>query len=250
MVQKVYTVKEFARMTGVTERTLRYYDRQGVLTPSSYTDNGYRLYNLDDLYKMQKILTMKFLGFSLKEIIQHLSEDTSSCVRQTLNNQKQLLKEKRDEIDFVIRTITKVEEVIQDEKVDSNLILTIIHSIQHEKMQKQWLAKHVSQPTLDQMFWQHVPDNAKVAIEREGLLIIKKLQTFFEQGLSPHEEQVQQSINILIGLLNDLIEPQYMKEIEKIELEDEMLFQFSFVSKEFQKFLEVAIERFNEVKEG
>ena len=70
--EKMYTVKEFADLTGVTERTLRYYDRKGVLVPTNYNKKGHRLYDHEDIVKMQKVLTLKYLGFSLNEIIENL----------------------------------------------------------------------------------------------------------------------------------------------------------------------------------
>lgn len=45
--EKMYTAQNFANLTGVTKRTLQYYDRKGILTPTSYTENGYRLYSYD-----------------------------------------------------------------------------------------------------------------------------------------------------------------------------------------------------------
>jgi DNA-binding transcriptional MerR regulator len=52
----------------VSIRTLRYYDKVGLLSPSQYTEAGYRLYTDADLLRLQQILALKFLGFSLEEI--------------------------------------------------------------------------------------------------------------------------------------------------------------------------------------
>ena len=64
-----YTSGEFAKKANVTLRTIRYYDRQGILKPSKVADNGYRLYTDADFAKLQKILSLKYLGFSLEEIM-------------------------------------------------------------------------------------------------------------------------------------------------------------------------------------
>ena len=55
-------------MAGVTLRTIRYYDKIGLLKPSHILDNGYRQYCNKDLITLQKILALKELGFSLEEI--------------------------------------------------------------------------------------------------------------------------------------------------------------------------------------
>lgn len=53
---KVYTVSQLATLAGVTVRTLHHYDRIGLLTPSSRTGAGYRLYGESDLFRLQQIL--------------------------------------------------------------------------------------------------------------------------------------------------------------------------------------------------
>jgi DNA-binding transcriptional MerR regulator len=66
--QRFYRTGQFAKMTSVTLRTLRFYDKVGLLSPTEYTEAGYRLYSEDDLLTLQHILALKFLGFSLDEI--------------------------------------------------------------------------------------------------------------------------------------------------------------------------------------
>lgn len=72
-MDKQYRVAQFAQLAGVTVRTLQYYDRIGLLHPSTTTEANYRLYTKADLLKLQQILTLKWLGFSLSEIAAILS---------------------------------------------------------------------------------------------------------------------------------------------------------------------------------
>lgn len=62
------TVKEVSALTGVTVRTLRYYDRIGLLRPEAVTEAGYRLYGDVALERLRHILLYRELGFSLREI--------------------------------------------------------------------------------------------------------------------------------------------------------------------------------------
>src|SRR5579885_3086153 len=64
----VYKVGEFAGLTGVSIRTLHHYDRLGLLRPSSRSEAGYRLYTARDLLRLQQIVTLRYLGFSLAAI--------------------------------------------------------------------------------------------------------------------------------------------------------------------------------------
>src|SRR5437879_13272443 len=66
--RKHYTTSQFAQKAAVTARTLRFYDKVGLLSPSEYTEAGHRLYSDEDLWSLQQILALKFLGFSLDEI--------------------------------------------------------------------------------------------------------------------------------------------------------------------------------------
>jgi len=67
-VNRTYRVGELARLTGVSVRALHHYDRIGLLHPSAHTEGGHRLYAIDDLVKLQQVLTLRYLGFSLAEI--------------------------------------------------------------------------------------------------------------------------------------------------------------------------------------
>ena len=69
-----YSSGEFAKMAQVTLRTIRYYDKQNILKPSYVNDYGARFYTDEDLAKLQQILLLKYLGFSLDEI-QEITSD-------------------------------------------------------------------------------------------------------------------------------------------------------------------------------
>jgi len=66
--ERSWTIGKLAKRTGLTVRALHHYDRIGLLSPSQYTEGGHRLYSVDDLVKLQQIVSLKQLGFRLKEI--------------------------------------------------------------------------------------------------------------------------------------------------------------------------------------
>lgn len=238
MEEKVYTVKGFAVLTGVTERTLRYYDRVGLLKPSKYNEKGHRLYGLDDLGKMQKILTLKYLGYSLSEIEEYANTNTHFL--DTLKQQKEMLEKKRDEIDYVIKTISKVTGLVHDNEVDSEILLTIIHSIQHEQAQKNYLSKHMSKELVDQVFLEDIPDQERVEIEKRFIGFLTDFQDLQNKGYKPTDATVQELAHELYVLIQEIIKPELEEELEKIKDEDEAIFQFSHVPKEVQIFIEEA----------
>src|SRR5258708_5821671 len=102
-----YLVKEFAQLAGVTVRTLHYYDATGLLKPSLHTEAKHRLYKREDLLRLQQILTLKYLGFSLDEI-QNVLNSPSYDLRQSLRFQKQAIDERITELQQVSRALSKV----------------------------------------------------------------------------------------------------------------------------------------------
>ena len=93
--QGYLTVGEAANKMGVTVRTLQYYDREGLLAPSAQSEGGRRLYTDKDLIKLHQILSLKSLGFSLRDIKQRLiSLETPAEVANALTEQAKAIREK------------------------------------------------------------------------------------------------------------------------------------------------------------
>ena len=91
------TVKEVSALTGVTVRTLRYYDRIGLLRPEAVTEAGYRLYGDVALERLRHILLYRELGFSLREIGTMLDAPGFDCGR-ALEQQARLLEMKAEHL--------------------------------------------------------------------------------------------------------------------------------------------------------
>lgn len=68
VMEQTWKVGALAKLTGLTIRTLRYYDKIGLFGPSAHSDSGHRLYTASDLTSLQQILSLKELGLSLDEI--------------------------------------------------------------------------------------------------------------------------------------------------------------------------------------
>ena len=98
-------IKEFAEFTGVSVRTLHYYDEIGLLQPA-YVDRatGYRFYDEDSLLRMQEILFYRELDFPLKSIEKILSSPDYDKTK-ALGEQKQLLKLKKQRLERLISAI-------------------------------------------------------------------------------------------------------------------------------------------------
>ena len=125
---KYYKTGEFAKMANVSLRTIRYYDTVGLLKPSVVQDNGYRLYSDSDLVKLQQILSLKYLGFSLDEIFSMTVNNDSSSLKESLELQSKLVKQKIDHLRLVEESIEKTRELLDtNESMDWSNLLNLIH---------------------------------------------------------------------------------------------------------------------------
>ena len=62
----MYLVQQFAKLAGVTVRTLHHYDRLGLLSPEHRSDSGYRLYTTQDMVRLERIMVLRYLGLPLR----------------------------------------------------------------------------------------------------------------------------------------------------------------------------------------
>ena len=95
------TVNEVSKLTGVSIRTLQYYDKIGLLKPAEYTESGYRLYDDAALEKLQQILLFRELEFPLKDIKDIITRSDFDK-RKALDQQIGLLELKKEHIENLI----------------------------------------------------------------------------------------------------------------------------------------------------
>ena len=103
------TVKEMAELTGVSARTLRYYDQIGLLCPHGKTEVGYRLYNEKDVEYMQQILFFRELDYPLSKI-KEILEDPSLDRNDILIAQREMLLRKKNRLERIIKKINDLLE--------------------------------------------------------------------------------------------------------------------------------------------
>jgi DNA-binding transcriptional MerR regulator len=99
-----YTVKTLAKASGVSVRTLHYYDEIGLLKPAFYGENHYRYYETEQLLTLQQVLFFRELDIPLNEIQEILSRDNFDKV-EALFSHKHILKQKLNRMQMLIKTI-------------------------------------------------------------------------------------------------------------------------------------------------
>ena len=109
------TVGEVAKKMGITVRTMQYYDKEGLLSPSAESEGGRRLYTDKDLVTLHQILSLKSLGFSLDDIKRRLiSLETPTDVATALTEQADSIREKKEQLTDSLTAIEQLKtEVLQ-----------------------------------------------------------------------------------------------------------------------------------------
>lgn len=101
------TVKDVSEITGISIRTLRYYDEIGLLKPTELTEAGYRLYDNKALEKLQEIMFFRELEIPLIDI-KKIMDNPNYDKERALLAQKSLLEQKRNRLNGIIELITDV----------------------------------------------------------------------------------------------------------------------------------------------
>lgn len=139
MKEVMYTAGEIAKIAGVSLRTIRFYDVKGLLKPVEYSEAGYRFYNKESLLILQRILMLKYLGFSLNQIesMIHKDSDEQQDMKFHLSQQKQLLQDKKEQLEQMIAIIDVMEK--SDECDRWNFLIHLLNLLtDEEKIQEQY----------------------------------------------------------------------------------------------------------------
>ncbi|WP_340025923.1 MerR family transcriptional regulator [Paenibacillus sp. FSL K6-1096] len=124
MKRPLLTVKEIVRITGMTTRSLHFYDKIGLFKPAQLTDKGYRLYDRSSLEKLQTILILKEMDFSLKEI--------ADIVKLTREEQKQVLQEHRQTLSAKKQRLENIMTALDEYVLGSDV--STLHIFDHSSI--------------------------------------------------------------------------------------------------------------------
>lgn len=122
-----YTSGELAKLCNVTVRTVQYYDSRGILTPYDYSEGGRRLFNDDDLQRLQVICFLKELGFSLNNIADVLKEDNADNILKTLLDKQET--DIRSEIAEKEQKLKQIQRIKKSLKNEGNINIEKLNDI-------------------------------------------------------------------------------------------------------------------------
>jgi len=218
-----FRVKEFADLAGVTVRTLQYYDRLGLLKPAGYRNGNHRVYQSDDLLRLQQILTFKYLGYGLDQIRQLLQSpeydvvEALKCQRHAINERIGKLQKVVKSIDRATEALSKMDTADLDWKIVREAVTGIVASERFEWIgdyytpkQKEMLKKRAGTNDPEQLVkwqkqwsdvllgFQKLMDRKKGPEDPEAQLLAEKMETLV-QGFTKGDKGIERSLSRAYG---------------------------------------------------
>lgn len=197
-----YTVKKLSELSGVTVRTLHFYEEEGLLKPAYYGANGYRYYDEKELFQLQQILFFKELGFTIKQIKKVIGRGDFDQL-SALHSHRKSLNQEWEKIGQLLKTIDKTinhlkgKKKMKDKEIFDGFNITLVKKAkEHEPYSaaEEIVGKSVRNPTKNvedvvkrgKAFYENVSETAHC--------IFRELAQCIEKGLAPNSPEVQHII--------------------------------------------------------
>lgn len=195
-----YTVKQLAKLSGVSVRTLHFYDEIGLLKPAYYGENKYRYYEEEQLLLLQQILFFRELGFPLNNIQKMMGSGDFDKI-DTLLAHKNVLKDKLEHIQSLLKTIDKtISHLWGKTKMTDKEIFVGVRP-RDEKKQKSYeqylLDKHIMTEADLEKSWKKVENWQKEDWEKfnkQGDDLNKAIVKAMDKSLLPDSPEVQKLV--------------------------------------------------------
>ncbi|OWA36065.1 hypothetical protein B9G55_09395 [Saccharibacillus sp. O16] len=187
-MQKYWKTGELSALTGLTLRTLRYYDQIGLFSPSARTESGHRLYNTEDLSRLQRILSLKSIGLSLDEIRGMLDGQSEEATR-ALELQITRL---RAELEARQRLLGQLEEALRSAQARRTMSaneLTVLLGAMKADRESYFTRQQIEMLRMD---YENGNSDAERVESERFVRIIEELRAELDQGTSPQSEKVSQ----------------------------------------------------------
>ncbi len=189
---RTWTISELARASRITSRTLRHYDKLGLLEPASVGANGYRYYGAAELLRLQRILLLRELGLGLETIAEVLDGQTDPV--QALAVHRDWLLAERDRMDRMSRTVdATINALRQGEPMTAeNMFKDFDHNPYEAEARQRWGDKAVDD---SKARYAGMSPGEKEQFIAESAALNEELARCFDAGLAPDDPAVQAAVD-------------------------------------------------------
>ena len=195
MTKKLMSVHEVAKLTGITARTLRYYDEIGILKPTRLTEAGYRMYDDTALSRLQSILLFRELEFPLKEI-KAILDSPNFDASEAISQQIELLELKCKHIEELITFAREIQN-----KEITGMNFEAFGKSEIEKYKAEIKAKWGNTKEYQEYKQKNIAQNNYSKITNELMTIFSELGKI--KHLTPNADEVQNGIAAIQKFITD-----------------------------------------------
>ncbi|WP_238484935.1 MerR family transcriptional regulator [Bacillus sanguinis] len=236
--------------------TLHYYDEIGLLQPEKNPSSGHRIYKYQDIITLQKILSLKFLGYSLDKVANLLHESSFGVdLNESLSLHLQVLEREKEQIEKSMQAIKRVMKLVKEEcEIDSTVLFSLIYGMKTEHTHKEWMERHKLTDIVEELSKKSEED--KIALDKTFIELSKKVKQLYGKPVedSKVQEMVKEYIEESFSFLNeDLIQKLANTSVEELDMQElENMIPSPFAENE-QKWLNEAMEYYMkqvEMEEG
>ena len=190
--ERLYKASEFAREAGVTVRALHHYDRLGLLKPSRRTASGYRLYCERDFARLQQIVTLKFIGFPLRQIKDVLERDQPD-LKTALRFQRIILAEKGRRLAQAVRAIEEAEALLAGGAGPGRGTFAKIIEVIEMQNDTDWTKKYYTEEARAKIAERQktIPREAIEQGQRDWMALITEVEAAVREGVEPSSARAQ-----------------------------------------------------------
>lgn len=191
-------INEVVKITGVSARTLQYYDEIGLLIPQKL-DNGYRDYSEENLEKLQKILFYRFLKFKLNDIRELLEGDFDNL--KILEQQRELILREKEKFEVILHNI---EKTIRNYKGEQTMTI----EEKFNGFKKEDLNKYENQ-AVEKYGKDTIEESKKRQSGREEIVteefneVFRSMAKFKDENVDVAEKEVQSKVEDLYNNMNE-----------------------------------------------
>jgi len=178
------SIQNVRKQTGISVRTLRYYDEIGLLPPAGKTEGGHRLYSDKEMQKLREIQFLKTLKFTLKEINIILSDDDWDWAKE-LQNQLELVTEEKKRIIEIEKTlIGLMNSVTFEGELNIDATMKLIQLFQKKATHRDMYRKQFFATKKEQALLEKLPNmNSNDPDSIEWLTLLSQLKQEMYQGI-------------------------------------------------------------------
>ena len=204
--KNLWQIKDFAKRSNVSIRTLHYYDQINLLKPKFYNSKGFRFYGEAEFAHLQQIKTLKFIGFSLKQI-KNILKDQNPNLAETLQLQKKIVQKQQTQLKIVLRAIEQAEKIITEKGEPDWEAFNKIIEVINMKQDLEWVKTYYSESALKKIekLEKNWSPELQERVSEDWKKLYKDIETAISEGVKPTDKKARKLAKRWNSLIDEFV---------------------------------------------